>query len=285
MARPKKAKVIKTTESAEVVLVEPKLLPVQQERESSSVESFISKAIEQNLPVETMERLLAMRKDLKAEHAKEAFIASMAKFQSECPVITKDTIVKDKYGKERYRYAALDSIVKQVKEPLGRNGFSYTIDVKNADSVITAMCKITHILGHSEVSSFEAPIDKDAYMSAPQKYGAASTFAKRYAFQNALGILTGDEDTNAADLPGGAAAPEEPKAPATPAKTPTPDANNPVFANYKKQLQEAKSMDELQKVWANMPLQAKTALASLKDEIKAMITTESPEQKDENIAF
>ncbi len=60
-----------------------------------------------------------------------------------------------------------------------------------------ATCKITHILGHSETSTFEAPIDKDSYMSAPQQYAAASTFAKRYAFCNALGILTGDEDNDA----------------------------------------------------------------------------------------
>ena len=34
-------------------------------------------------------------------------------------------------------------------------------------------------------------------MSAQQQYGAASTFAKRYAFLNAFGISTGDEDNDA----------------------------------------------------------------------------------------
>jgi hypothetical protein len=37
-------------------------------------------------------------------------------------------------------------------------------------------------------------------MTDTQKYGARNTFAKRYAFMNALGILTGDEDTDAREL-------------------------------------------------------------------------------------
>ena len=34
-------------------------------------------------------------------------------------------------------------------------------------------------------------------MSAPQKFASAMTFAKRYAFCNAFGILTSDEDVDA----------------------------------------------------------------------------------------
>lgn len=252
----------------EVVKVKP---IVARDTEVASVEGFISQAIANNVPVETMERLLAMRKDLKAEQAHEFYIAAMAKFQSECPIIVKDTVVKDKYGKIRYNYATLDSIVRQVKEPLGRNGFSYSTDVKNADNMMTAVCRITHIMGHSETSTFEVPIDRDAYMSAPQKYAAASSFAKRYAFQNALGILTAEQDTDAADLAGGMAEEVAHPTACAPSKL---DASNPVFASYKKQLESSKTLDELGKAWANMPIQAKTALNEIKEEMKAMITSE-----------
>jgi hypothetical protein len=34
-------------------------------------------------------------------------------------------------------------------------------------------------------------------MNEPQRFASALTFAKRYAFCNAFGILTGDEDDNA----------------------------------------------------------------------------------------
>lgn len=169
-------------------------------KENSSVEDFIFKAIENNLPVETMERLFALREKVKAEQAKEAFTEAMATFQAECPIIVKDKVVLNKDGKTiRYRYAPLDSIVSQVKESLATNGLSYSFDEKKDDKTISAICKITHKLGHSEVSSFQIPIGTEDYMSDPQKHGARITFAKRYAFSNALGILTGEEDTDATE--------------------------------------------------------------------------------------
>lgn len=167
--------------------------------ERESVNALISQAITANLPVETMERLFALREKVKAEQAKEAFVSAMAKFQAECPIIEKTKIVKDKTGAERYRYAPLDAIVSQVKKPLGENNLFYSFEeIKDAEFV-TAVCKVTHSLGHSETSSFKIPIGAEAFMTDAQKYGARMTFAKRYAFCNALGILTGDEDNDGSD--------------------------------------------------------------------------------------
>lgn len=164
----------------------------------ATVETFISQAIQQNVPIETLERLLAMRDKVKAEKAKEAFISAMSKFQADCPVIEKKKSVMNKDGQSvRYKYAPLDTIVSQVKSVLGANGLSYTVDVRQEEAFITAVCKVTHEMGHSETSAFKVPIDTEGYMSAPQKYASALTFAKRYAFCNALGILTGDEDNDA----------------------------------------------------------------------------------------
>jgi len=172
-----------------------------QPKEVASVESFITKAIEANVPVETMEKLLAMRTQVKAEQAKEAFVTAMSQFQVNCPIIQKNKDVLNKDGKSvRYSFASLDSIVSQVKEILGECGLSYTTNVKNETGFVTAICKITHKLGHSEESSFMIPIDTEGYMSAPQKYASALTFAKRYAFCNALGILTGEDDVDAGDV-------------------------------------------------------------------------------------
>ena len=170
----------------------------KQTRDIVSVEQFISSAIETKVPVETMERLFALRKEVKAEAAKEAFIVAMSTFQAKCPIIkkNKDVLNKDK-STLRYSYASLDSIVSQVKEILGANGLSYSTQVKNETGFLTAICTVTHILGHSESSDFKIPIDTEGFMTAPQKYASALTFAKRYAFCNALGILTGEDDADA----------------------------------------------------------------------------------------
>jgi hypothetical protein len=163
-------------------------------------EALIAKGIEHGISVEGLERLLAMRERLKAEQARSAFVHAVAQFQGACPIIAKGAVVRDKAGKERYRYASLEAIVKQVGPLLRASELTYRIDTRIEEgqgTALVAICIITHRDGHSESSEFRVPIDRDSYMSEPQKFGAASTYAKRYAFCNALGILTGDQDTDA----------------------------------------------------------------------------------------
>lgn len=170
-------------------------------KEDTSIDKFISQAIAGNLPVETMEKLFALREKVKAEQAREKFVLDLAGFQSELTTIKKTKKVMNKDGVTvRYQYAPIDSIVEQVKKPLAKYGFSYTWDVKNEPGFMIAVATITHKLGHSQTSEFKVPIDTEGYMTAPQKYASALTFAKRYSLCNALGISTGDEDTDAVDV-------------------------------------------------------------------------------------
>lgn len=166
-----------------------------------NAEAIISQAVSQNVPVETMERLLAMRRELKAEFAKEAFDKAMAAFQADCPTIQKTKEVKTDSGARAYRYAPIESIVEQVKTYLQRHGFSYSSNmelIENGTTKVKASIKVTHSLGHSEITDMTVPLgSKTRVMSDTQVVAAAQTFAKRYAFCNAFGILTGDEDTDA----------------------------------------------------------------------------------------
>lgn len=172
-----------------------------QPEQDNSVNTLIAQAITANVPVETMERLFALRKEVKAEQAKEAFVRAMANFQRDCPKIEKKKKVMNKDGQTvRYQYAPLDVIVEQIKMPEAENGFAHTWNVVNETGFIIAICKITHELGHSETSEFKIPIGTEGFMTAPQKYASALTFAKRYTLCNALGISTGEEDTDATDV-------------------------------------------------------------------------------------
>jgi hypothetical protein len=167
--------------------------------ESNEVNTFITEAISKGLPVETMQKLFELRKEVKTEQAREEFMRAMANFQRDCPVITKTKGVKSKAGAEIYKYADLGSIVEQVKKPLADNELSYDFITEDTGTFLNVTCTVTHALGHSKTSSFKIPIGTEAFMTDVQKYGARVTFAKRYAFCNALGILTGDEDTDAKD--------------------------------------------------------------------------------------
>lgn len=163
-------------------------------------EMLIAQAIDQKVPIETMEKLLALMTRVKAERAREAYYTALAQFQAECPIIKKLRPVYDKDEELRYSFAPLNDIVNQVGDHLKNNGFSYDFKSKQTDTEYTAICIPHHILGHSESTEFTIPVDKKAYMSDPQKVGSACSFANRYAFRNAFGILTGDNDNDAQDF-------------------------------------------------------------------------------------
>lgn len=187
--RPKKATDVK--ETAVAVVEEPKVPAIV------DAQALIARAIDKNLPIESMERLLAMRRELKAEQAKEQYFSALARFQRECPTIGKDKRVNDKSGKKRYSYAPLEQIVEEVKALLSDCGFSYSTAPEQTVDSVTAVCVSHHIGGHSEVTKFTVPIDHEAYMNEPQKVASALTYATRYAFRNAFGIMTGDDDDDA----------------------------------------------------------------------------------------
>lgn len=162
-----------------------------------NIESIIVQAISSGAGVEVMEKLLAMRKQLKDEFALQQFNLAMSRFQAECPVIKKTSNIKNskaKGGGVRSWYAPLDKIDAQTKKLRSDCGFSHMITTEQNETSFTAICEVQHIDGYSKKTSFSVPIEKEAYMTDQQKIGSAQTFAKRYAFCNAFGIMTADKD-------------------------------------------------------------------------------------------
>lgn len=168
------------------------------ERQSQSVEDIIMQAVKSGLPVDAMERVLAMRRELKAEYSEEQFNRAMTEFQRNCPVIE-----KKKKG-VKANYAPFEDIVEETKQLMADNGFSYRITATMGDDSVTATCVVTHIDGHKESSEFTAKVDSvknregSSVRTAMQDTAVALSFSKRYAFVNAFGIATKNEDTDGA---------------------------------------------------------------------------------------
>jgi len=176
---------------------------------ASTPNDWIQTALDKGLPIEHLERLMVLKKDWDAQQARKAFDEAMMNFQSQCPIIKKTKEGgQTKGGVVAYMYAPLESIVAQSKELLGQNGFSYLIKTEfiNSDSIagaigrVKAICIVRHKAGHEEESVMIVPLmTKTGVMSDAQVVAATTTFAKRYAFCNAFGIMTMDDDTDAID--------------------------------------------------------------------------------------
>lgn len=165
---------------------------------------FMQQAIDKGLTPEVMEKFMNLYDRWESKKAKREFDLAMAAFQGECPVIVKEKGVKNKDGSARYKYAPLDQIVKQTGKIIAKHGLSYTINATVEGQTVKAEVVVTHEGGHSQPSSFMVPLDNDSFMNAAQRFGSALTYAKRYAFCNAFGILTQDVDKDAQDLHNGA---------------------------------------------------------------------------------
>lgn len=227
--------------SKECMVVEPKQEISVYQQQQASVENMIMQAIKEGTPVETLERVLAMRDKLKAEYAKEQFDKAMANFQMECPIIKKNKQVFDKYGKLRYSFASIDSIISQTKKLIADNGLSYRFKNTVTDKTMVVECIVTHTDGHSESSPFTVNLGTEEYMTDVQKSGARSTFAKRYSFCDAFGIMTGDEDTDAKE--------DQEKAPAVASQSDIEKA----FAA----LDQCMTIDSLKKAWSGFSKEVK----------------------------
>lgn len=222
------------TAPAVLATVEPTQLPAT--RDTASAEGLIALAIERGVGVDALERLLAMRRELRLEQARMEYYAALSRFQAALPEIVKTKPVYDRGGKLRYKYAPVEDIVAQIRAPLHDAGFSYTLDHVVTDSAVTVVLTSHHVGGHSEVASFTAPVDPDAYMSPAQRGGAATTFAFRYALRGVYGLVTADEDTDArreserpeaAATPGGGLRPKSTAPPATGTTRPPAPATTP----------------------------------------------------------
>lgn len=168
---------------------------------SPTPEQLIALAIERGVSIDTIERLMVMRERLHEQQAKAEFIAAMAAFQGECPVISKTKGVTTRSGAHAYSYAPLEVVVEQVKPLLAKHGFSYRHEMQPRDKGVLVLCHVTHIGGHTETTPMDVPFGQQTQvMSDSQVVAAATTFAKRYAFLNAFGIMTADEDTDGQDV-------------------------------------------------------------------------------------
>jgi hypothetical protein len=167
--------------------------------ENFNIESLIQQAVKNKASITALKEILSMREKLKQEWAKEQFNKDMAQFQAECPIIGKTKGVKTKAGIVAYKYAPIEVLDSETKELRNKYGFSYKTDqqtfLDNNERQVRAIVTVTHKFGHSKKTEMTVPLgNKTEIMSNSQVTAAAYTFAKRYAFKNAFGIIEADED-------------------------------------------------------------------------------------------
>lgn len=172
-----------------------------------SIGSILARAVEQNMPVESLERIVGLYERMQANAARVAFNAAMVDFKRSCPPVPRRS--KNPQFKKVNRdgatvaatFASLDDIEQTVRPHLSANGLSYRWgDSAVADGTLTMRCIVFHQGGHSESASVTLPLDSNAGASMQQKAAIVETYARRLSLVKVLGLTdTDDIDGNTPD--------------------------------------------------------------------------------------
>lgn len=146
--------------------------------------------------VDVLEKLMNLYERDQARRAEMAFNAAFVALQAEMPKVKAVKPVPDRDGNIKYFFAPYEEIDAQVRPFLQKHGFSTSFSQSYTDGRVSQTCILRHAAGHKQENTFSVRIGKGPPGSSEaQGDGAASTYAKRHAFCNALDIVI-DNDTD-----------------------------------------------------------------------------------------
>lgn len=175
-----------------------KALVTQEENKPDIQGALLQLTQNPEIDPERLEKFMQLQERWEDRQAEKAFNVAMAAFQGECPIIE-----KVKKG-ARSKYAPIEHLVVKIKPLLDKHGLAYSFNTqgKNAEETIM-LTTISHVGGHSKTSEYTFnTIDDGGNMNGSQRRKSALSYAKRAGLENALGIVTAEEDDDAAKAEG-----------------------------------------------------------------------------------
>lgn len=164
----------------------------------SAVLSVIERAaIDPNIDIEKMERLLSMHERLVSVDAKKAYATAMSEAQSRMRTVGVDA--SNPQTRSRYAsYAKLDHALRPIYT---ENGFalSFNSSPDIREDWVTVVCMVSHKGGHTENFTLPMPADgKGAkggdVMTKTHATGSAMSYGMRYLLKMIFNVAVGEED-------------------------------------------------------------------------------------------
>lgn len=145
-----------------------------------------------------MEKLTDLYIKMEAEQARKDFAAAKCALQAELPRVIARRIIPNNDGGIRSTFAAYEDIANVVDPYLHKHGFSVSFTMRSESQEgkdrICAVCKLTHIGGHSETNEFAVRVSAPPKASEAQADGATRSYARRGALCDCLNVVIDRDD-------------------------------------------------------------------------------------------
>lgn len=153
-------------------------------------------ALNPNIDIEKMQRLLDMHQQMQDRDAKRQFDAAMASAQAKMPIV-----IKNKYNDQtRSRYANFEAIANAIAPVITEHGFSLSFgtDISPLEGHYRITCELSHVSGHSKHYQADIPADAtgmkgNANKTATHAFGSTMSYGRRYLQCLIFNIATGDD--------------------------------------------------------------------------------------------
>ncbi len=169
-------------------------------------------ALDPNVDIEKMERLLLMQERIMARQAKVDFTAALAQMQPNLPVVGEKGKIKNKGGGVQSTYAKWEDINEAIRPVLHAHGFALNFRIEERDNDrIVVFAILSHEGGHSEeTGSPPLMADTSGSKNAIQALGSSVSYGKRYTAGAILNLTSrGEDDGGVAGGAGSTVSPDQ----------------------------------------------------------------------------
>lgn len=199
LSKPKsKKKEVKTKAVAKIQKKEVKTKTIQKKNNS---DALIELAINKDLDLDRMERLIEMREREEAKYAEKEFHIHFAKLQADL-----QPIYRNKKGYSNY-YSTLAQIKRSVDPVVARHGFSYYWERSKIDRndmwmetefVLVGYGHVKRTIAEGAILKPSENSDGRSRMNPLQAIQATQTYLRRYSMMDGLGLSSDDDDIDGA---------------------------------------------------------------------------------------
>jgi hypothetical protein len=178
---------------------EPNQLTIVPEADRGFLATLERLATNPNVPVETIERLLAVQERVMSKQAEDEFNTAMSAAQSEMGRISADATNPQTNSK----YASYGQLDKALRPIYTKHGFALSFgeaDSPKADH-IRVVCYVTHRGGHTRMYHRDMPVVTTGLagkVNMTQTHGNASaqSYAQRYLLKGIFNVAIGEDDND-----------------------------------------------------------------------------------------